>query len=116
MAAYDKEKSSIELPVEEFLSIMKGIESEYSTELARGVSDRIAEVKSDHGRKLAYMTLEEFIQGERDEAHAEDKAEGRAHRIFCSAIDRRLLKTCYVSLASENFETGTSMFVGLAGF
>ena len=75
-AAYDREKSNIELPIEEFLSIINGVESNYSTALARDVSDRITEVKNDHGRELAYMTLEELIQDERDEARAEGINEG----------------------------------------
>ena len=73
---YDREKKNIELPIEEFLSIIKGVESNYSSMLARDVSERIVEIKKNHEMEVSYMTLDELLQDERDEGRAEGKAEG----------------------------------------
>ena len=73
---YDKEKKNIELPIEEFLSIINGVEHNYSSMLARDVSDRIIEIKKDHAKEHAYMTMEELLMDERSEGYEEGKAEG----------------------------------------
>ena len=73
---YKKEKKNIELPIAKFLSIIKGVESNYSSMLARDVSERIVEIKNNHEKEISYMTLEELLQDERDEGRAEGFAEG----------------------------------------
>ena len=75
-ATYDREKTNIELPIEEFLSIIKGIESNYSSALAQSVSEKIIEVRQDQEMEVSYMTLDELIQDERDEARAEGFSKG----------------------------------------
>ena len=76
-AEYDREKTNIELPIEEILGIIKGVESDYSSVLAKGVRGRITEVKSDHEKELAYMTFEELLQDEKDESFAAGKSIGK---------------------------------------
>ena len=80
-AAYDREKTNIELPIEEFLSIIKGVESNYSSALAQSVSEKIIEVRQDQEMEVSYMTLDELIQDERDEARAEGFSKGKAEGI-----------------------------------
>ena len=75
---YDREKKNIELPIAEFLSIIKGVESNYSSMLARDVSERIIEIKNNHAKEHAYMTLDELIQDEKDESFEEGMAQGVA--------------------------------------
>lgn len=77
-AAYDREKTNIELPIEEFLSIIKGVENNYSSALAQSVSEKIIEVRQDQEMEVSYMTLDELIQDERDEARAEGIEQGKA--------------------------------------
>ena len=60
------------------MSIIKGVECNYSSMLARNVSERIIEVKNDHKKEYAYMTLDELIQDEKYESFEEGKAEGLA--------------------------------------
>lgn len=66
------------MPIEEFLSIIKGVESNYSSALAQSVSEKIIEVRQDQEMEVSYMTLDELIQDERDEARAEGIEQGKA--------------------------------------
>ena len=58
------------------MSIIKSVERNYSSMLARNVSERIIEVKNDHKKEYAYMTLDELIQDEKYESFEEGMAKG----------------------------------------
>ena len=85
------------MPIEEFLSIIKGVESNYSTTLARDVADRIAEIKSDRVKERSYMTLEELMQDERSEGFEEGLAQGMEKGLAEGAAQERLKVQLWVS-------------------
>ena len=101
---YDKEKKNIELPIEEFLSIIKGVESNYSTTLARDVADRIAEIKSDRVKERSYMTLEELMQDERSEGFEEGLAQGMEKGLAEGAAQERLKVLDALGISEEEYQ------------